>query len=672
MPRGLVLATPQLTSDGTPFSAQYDDVYHSTEGGLAQAQHVFLGGNGLPSAWQGKGAFTIVETGFGQGLNFLATWAAWRDDPQRCARLDFVSIEKHPFDCEGLAVVHPKDGALAPLAELLRQAWPVPVPGVHRLVFDGGSVTLTLLFGDAMEVLPQLSCAADAFYLDGFSPSKNPDLWQPRVFKQLARVARAGSTLATYTAAGFVRRGLQEVGFETRKAPGFGAKRDMTVAQFPTHWRTRRGPVQAPVWSERHAIVLGAGLAGCSLAERLASRGWRITLIDANDGPARGTSAHRAAAMHPHVSIDDSVLSRLSRAGNLLARRHWDALDRAGFATGFQRTGVLQLAEHADDATLQQRIVEALGYPASYIDWLTADQAAARVGASVPQGGWWFAQAGWVAPPDICRANLAAADAAIDARWNTHVALLRHEADHWQALDAQGEVIASAPVVVLANSLEAARLAPLTMALLKPVRGQLTDVPIACLEPGVAWPRAVVCGDGYLLPAEPGAQTVRTGSSFQPGECDLAERAADHAANLRRLAGLQPQQLGALARLDPAQLRGYVGVRCVSANRLPLIGPLVDEAAATAPGFRLRGPHAQLPRMAGLYAALAYGSRGLTWSVLGAELLAAQIDGGPLPLEADLAAALDPGRFVLRALQHGRGQGASAALAHSETADTPD
>ena len=590
MPRGLVLATPLLTPDGTPFSAQYDDVYHSTEGGLAQAQHVFLGGNGLPGALQGKSAFTIVETGFGQGLNFLATWQAWRDDPHRCARLDFVSIEKHPFDRAGLSVVHPKDGVLAPLAEALRETWPVPVPGVHRLVFDGGRVTLTLLFGDAIEMLPQLSCAADAFYLDGFSPAKNPDLWQPRVFKQLARVARAGATLATYTAAGFVRRGLQEAGFETHKAPGFGTKRDMTVAQFPTHWRTRRGPAEAPVWNERHAIVIGAGLAGCSVAERLAARGWRITLIDASDGPARGPSAHRAAAMHPHVSIDDSVLSRLSRAGNLLARRHWDALDRAGFATGFQPTGVLQLAEHADDAIEQQRIVAALGYPTDYIDWLNADQAAERVGACVPQGGWWFARAGWVAPPDICRASLAAAASAIDARWNTRVESLRQDGSQWQALDAEGSVIARAPVVVLANSLDAARLAPLASASLKPVRGQLTDVPVADLDPTVAWPKAVVCGDGYLLPAESGAHTVRTGSSFQPGESDLAERIADHAANLQRLAKLQPQQGKALARVEPAQLRGYVGVRCVSANRLPLIGPVVDEAAAMAPGFRLRGP----------------------------------------------------------------------------------
>jgi tRNA 5-methylaminomethyl-2-thiouridine biosynthesis bifunctional protein len=638
--------------DGTPFSAQYDDVYHSAEGGLAQAQHVFLGGNGLPGAWQGKRAFTIVETGFGQGLNFLATWAAWRDDPRRCARLDFVSLEKHPFDRAGLSVVHPKEGVLAPLAHALREVWPVAVPGVHRLAFDGGCVTLTLLFGDAMEMLPQLSCAADAFYLDGFSPAKNPDLWQPRVFKQLARVARAGATLATYTAAGFVRRGLQEAGFDARKAPGFGTKRDMTVAQFPTHWRTRRGPAEAPSWSERHAIVLGGGLAGCAVAERLAARGWRITLIDANDGPARGTSAHRAAAMHPHVSIDDSVLSRLSRAGNLLARRHWDALDRAGFASGFHPTGVLQLAEDDDDAVEQQRILHALGYPADYIDWIDADRAADRVGTSVPQGGWWFSQAGWVAPPDVCRASLAAAGPAIDGRWNTRVASLRAEGADWQAADDKGRVIASAPVVILANGLDAARLVPLARAALRPVRGQLTDVPVGSLAPDILWPKAVVCGDGYLLPAERDAQTVRTGSSFQPGECDLQERIDDHAANLLRLARLQPKQRDALAMLDPAQLRGYVGVRCVSANRLPLIGPLVDEAAAAAPGFRLRGPHAQLPRIQGLYGALAYGSRGLTWSVLGAELLAAQIDGGPLPLETDLVAALDPGRFALRALRH--------------------
>ncbi|MGL6155685.1 MAG: FAD-dependent 5-carboxymethylaminomethyl-2-thiouridine(34) oxidoreductase MnmC, partial [Ralstonia mannitolilytica] len=238
----------------------------------------------------------------------------------------------------------------------------------------------------------------------------------------------------------------------------------------------------------------------------------------------------------------------------------------------------------------------------------------------------------------------------------------------WQMLDTEGRVIAAAPVVVLANGVDAARLAPLASASLKPVRGQLTDVPIDALQPHVAWPRAVVCGDGYLLPAEPGAETVRIGSSFQPGDVDLAERVADHAANLQRAARLQPAQADALARVDPARLRGYVGLRCVSANRLPLIGPVPDEAAAAAPGFRLRGPHAAVPRVPGLYAALAYGSRGLTWSVLGAELLAAQIDGGPLPLEADLAAALDPRRFILRALRHGQG----ATRAETDPAGTLD
>ncbi|TYZ47959.1 bifunctional tRNA (5-methylaminomethyl-2-thiouridine)(34)-methyltransferase MnmD/FAD-dependent 5-carboxymethylaminomethyl-2-thiouridine(34) oxidoreductase MnmC, partial [Ralstonia solanacearum] len=377
-------------------------------------------------------------------------------------------------------------------------------------------------------------------------------------------------------------------------------------------------------------------------------------LIDEHEAPAGGTSAHRAAAMHPHVSIDDSVLSRLSRAATC-----WRvAIGRRSTAPALppvsSPTAVLQLAEHADDAAEQQRIVQVHGFPADFIAWLDAARAADRVGAGVPQGGWWFAQAGWVAPPDICRAALAAAGEAVELRWRTRIeSLLRHDAG-WQACDAQGNVIARAPVVVLANSLDAVRLAPLASAALKPVRGQLTDVPVAALEDGVPWPRAVVCGDGYLLPRERGAPTVRVGSSFQPGEADPDARTADHAANLRRLAGLQPRMPPPWPAWTRRGSMATVGVRSVSVNRLPLIGAVADEAVIMAPGFRLRGPHAALPRVPGLYAALAYGSRGLTWSVLGAELLAAQIDGGPLPLESELAAALDPGRFLMRALRHGK------------------
>ena len=143
-------------SDGTPYSSTYGDVYHSAESGPGQARHVFVGGNDLPGRWAGARVFTILETGFGLGLNFLATWREWRADPARCERLHFVSIEKHPFDRGALKTLHLRYGEFAALAERLQQAWPLLVAGLHRLHFEDELLTLTLAFGDAELLLPRL------------------------------------------------------------------------------------------------------------------------------------------------------------------------------------------------------------------------------------------------------------------------------------------------------------------------------------------------------------------------------------------------------------------------------------------------------------------------------------------------------------------------------------
>lgn len=653
MSRAIESAAPILSDQGVPYSPRYDDVYHSTAGGLAQAQHVFLAGNGLPGNWAGRDQFVIVETGFGQGLNFLATWQAWRDDASRCKRLHFVSIEKHPFTREGLAQLHAGLGDLVPLAHQLQQQWPDALPGLHRLTFEGGAVTLTLAFGDVEAVLPKLMVGADAFYLDGFSPARNADMWSDTVFRGLARLARMGATLATYTAAGFVRRGLQVTGFEVNKSPGFGGKRDMTVARFAPAWKNRRhAPPDAVRWPERHAIVIGAGLAGCAVTERLAARGWRITLLDAHDAPARQTSSHRAAAMHAHVSPDDSLLSRLSRAGNLYALQAWQALAEAGQPVGWHGSGVLQIGEDDSEDDAQRAALDALGFPESFVRWMSPEEAAARHGATVPRGGLWFPRGGWVAPPDICRAQLAAAGKHVDARFQSHVASIEHTDGVWHARDASGAVLASAPVLVLANAHEAERLVSGRFLALRRIRGQLTDLDAGQVEMLGGWPDCVVTGSGYLLP--PGADGgVRVGSSYQPDAGPLAESVEVHAANLGRLKSLLPDRSAALATIDPATLRGHVGVRTVTHNRLPLIGRMVDETQALAHAGALRGAHLRdVPRMPGLYGALAYGSRGLTWAALGAELIACQLEGEPLPLETDLADAIDPARLLLRALRH--------------------
>jgi tRNA U34 5-methylaminomethyl-2-thiouridine-forming methyltransferase MnmC len=232
--------------DGTPYSPRHDDIYHSAAGALAQARHVFIEGNGLPNRWRGKPCFTVLETGFGMGINFLATWATWRDDAHRAATLHFVSIEKHPFSASDLRAAHEAiidDAAVAPLAGALTSAWPPLESGLHRLAFDAGAVTLTLAFGDAACLLPLLADSgafADAIYLDGFAPSKNPDMWTLAIFASLACIARDEATFATYTSAGHVKRALSQNGFAYRKVAGFGGKRAMLVGK-------RASPLQSDV-----------------------------------------------------------------------------------------------------------------------------------------------------------------------------------------------------------------------------------------------------------------------------------------------------------------------------------------------------------------------------------------------------------------------------------------
>ena len=221
-----------LAADGTPISETYGDIYHSSAGGLAQALHVFLAGNGLPARWQGRDGFTILETGFGLGLNFLATWRAWRDDTQGCRKLHFISVEKHPLAAADLALAHAAWPELGDLAAQLRRFWPPFVAGAHRLEFEGGRLILTLIFADAVEVVPTLTMAVDAFYLDGFSPARNPELWSTGLCRSLACLAAPGATLATWSVAGSVRRALSAAQFAVEKRSGFAHKRQMLVGRY--------------------------------------------------------------------------------------------------------------------------------------------------------------------------------------------------------------------------------------------------------------------------------------------------------------------------------------------------------------------------------------------------------------------------------------------------------
>jgi tRNA 5-methylaminomethyl-2-thiouridine biosynthesis bifunctional protein len=645
----LTPATLAFREDGMPFSPAFGDVYHSASGAFEQSEAVFLHGNNLPERWQRRRIFTVLETGFGMGVNFLATWLAWRNDPERCERLHFVSVEKHPFSRDDLRIVLDAIVAHAPLSALAHElvnAWPMLVPGTHRLELEGGRVTLTLVFGDAAEALPKMWLRADAFYLDGFAPAKNPDLWSPAIFKALARVAGDDATFATWSSSGDVKRALVASGFEYRKVAGFGSKRASLVGRFAPRWRVRRyePPLPAAV-RERHAVVIGAGLAGCALVERLAARGWRVTLVERHAAPAREASGNPAGVFHPLISRDDSSASRITRAGFLYARQRWAALDAMGEGPVRTNSGLLHLATD-DESRAVAAALASFGYPNEYAHAVSREEAAQIAGVELACDGWFYPLGGAIDPASLCRAQCAAAGALLDARFGTNVKRVERTAEGWGVYDEADALIAEAEIVIFANAHDATRAAALDYAPTRIVRGQLTLVahsPIARL-------RVPVIGDGYAVPL-PGDVTL-AGATYEVDDADTALRAAGHVENLERVARMLPGLDAARAPSRAAELDGRAAFRCVTSDRLPMIGQLGDEAEARHFAARLAGAWPlDLPRMPGLYGAFAYGSRGLVWSALGAELIAAQLEGEPWPLERELAEHLDPARFLQRALR---------------------
>ncbi|WIM06558.1 MAG: FAD-dependent 5-carboxymethylaminomethyl-2-thiouridine(34) oxidoreductase MnmC [Candidatus Nitricoxidivorans perseverans] len=367
--------------------------------------------------------------------------------------------------------------------------------------------------------------------------------------------------------------------------------------------------------ADRRVVVIGAGAAGASAANRLAARGFDVTVVERHAEPGQGASGNIAGVFRPLPSLGDNSLSRLLRAGFLHGRRHIAALP--GVRHGL--TGVLHIARDAKHEDTQRRIVAEQAPPTEFVRFVERDEAARLAGWPVEAGGWWFPGGGWINPPSLCRANLAG----IEVRHGRAVAQIERTGGRWRLLDAGGALIAEAPILVLANGTEATkfvpRLAPHCPFPIRVGRGLVSHLPEDAAPPF----NIVATRVGYVTPAVDGIHCF--GATLATGDEDLSPRLADHLENLVRLDRILP---GYGRDLDPARLGGRVGLRPLSPDRMPVVGPLSASD--------------------GLWVINGFGARGLVFASLCAELLAARIAGEPLPLEADLVAALDPARFARR------------------------
>jgi tRNA 5-methylaminomethyl-2-thiouridine biosynthesis bifunctional protein len=608
-------------ADGVPHSARFADIYHTETGALAQARHVFLGGCGLPEAWAGHAQWRVLETGFGLGLNFLTTWQAWRADSARPGLLHFVSIEAFPVSREDLlraALAYPE---LAALAQELAEQWHGLLPGFHRLAFDEGRVLLTLCVGDVRPMLrTQRLFEADSIFLDGFSPTRNPDMWSQDTLKGVTRLARRGTRLATWSVARALRDGLAQCGWQAQMLPGLPPKRDCLGALFEPTWTVRRPPTPPEqAAGAGTCVIIGAGLAGAAVAASLARRGWQVTVLDAAPHPAAGASALPVGLAAPHVSPDDAQLSRLTRAG---IRTTWQQLMQLlDEGQDWAASGTLERR----DAAATARLPPGWSADGPNESWHASSGQLRASGLDADAAVLWHARAAWVRPRRLVQAWLA--QPGIRVLTDCRVAGIEQlPSGQWQALDAQGRAWIEADRLVIAAGIDSRDFAPALP--LQAVRGQVLFGHAA----GSSLPPHPINGDGHLIAGVPDGDQGPlwlAGSTYDRDSRDTDLRENDTQANLARVASLHAASAEVLASEHAhGRAQAWAGVRCASGDRRPLVGPL-DPA-------RPQGP----------WVCTALGSRGLSFAALCAELLAAQWHGEPLPLPAALARALDTRRLL--------------------------
>ncbi|MEX7657514.1 bifunctional tRNA (5-methylaminomethyl-2-thiouridine)(34)-methyltransferase MnmD/FAD-dependent 5-carboxymethylaminomethyl-2-thiouridine(34) oxidoreductase MnmC [Enterobacter hormaechei] len=654
-------ANLEFNAEGTPVSRDFDDVYFSNDNGLEETRYVFLDGNHLGTRFpeHPRSLFVVAESGFGTGLNFLTLWQAF--DCFRAAypeatlqRLHFISFEKFPLTAHDLRLAHQRWPELAHWAEQLQTQWPPAIGGCHRLILDDGRVTLDLWLGDINDLTDKLDDSmnqkVDAWFLDGFAPAKNPDMWSPHRFSAMARLARPGATLATFTSAGFVRRGLQEAGFTMRKTKGFGRKRDMLVGVMEQDLAI---PAQAP-WFARRAstsrevAIVGGGIASALLSLALLHRGWQVTLYCADEAPATGASGNRQGALYPLLSSHDPALFQFFPAAFTFARRLYDSLP---VAFDHDWCGVTQLGW---DEKSQQKITQmlSLGLPEDIAHAVTAQQVTETTGVDTGCGGIQYPLGGWLCPAELTSAAIALGQSrGLTVHYAHKVQSLSRTA-HWKLRFADGKEAQHASVV-LANGHHITQFTQTASLAVYPVGGQVSHIPTA---PQLSKLRQVLCYDGYLTPQNPSNGHHCIGASYHRGETDMQYSEADQQQNRQRLVDCFPDASWA-KEVDVSEGQARCGVRCATRDHLPMAGNVPDydatlevyqdladskETAVSAP------VHPELFMLGGL------GSRGLCSAPLLAEALAAQMSDEPVPLDRVTLAGLNPNRLWVRKLLKGK------------------
>lgn len=657
-------ASVSWLDSGLPYSSRHEDVYYSRDDELAESQHVFINANNLSQRWKDSSVdtqvFTLAELGFGSGLNFLQVARLWCDSNERPARLNYLAFEKYPLSNEQLQKIHQRWPELAVQSRELQQYYPDHSAGCHRLCLDN-NITLDLYYGDAYSQLAsryaQAHTAIDCWFLDGFSPRLNQSLWDPQLFQLIAKASKQTTTLSTYSVAGSVRRALAAAGFEPEKIPGHGKKRHMLRASraessSPTAPDTKKTtPNTAEPWFElpafaprqRTAIVIGAGLAGCSTAYSLARRGWHVTVYDSADKPAAGASGNRQLALRCRLFKSHTSPAEFFLHGFLFAARQFHKLKKSA-GVDWHDCGVLQLKNAMNKrSALSDGDLAAL-YCAQIINPLSVTDASVKAGTQLSDAAWHVPAGGWINPDSLCHAYLSHPNIELIAA--TDITKIERRNDTWAVADNCSEINHS-ELVVIANSYGATQFEQCRELPLQTVRGQLTEIQANDKSSGL---KTVVSGERTVFPAAGHRHVVSASYSSDNSEAHSSKD--DNVSNL----SLAANNFADEKFLSSEIIADRVSQRCNSIDHLPVVGMLPDVPAMNKTygqlgknakaRFQTRGSY--LP---GLYINVGHGSNGLASGPLSGEFLAALINGENLPLSRAMINSISPTRFLIRNLK---------------------
>jgi len=664
---------------GLPRSRAFDDLYFSAENGLEESRYVFLQGNKLEERWlalNDNDQFVIAETGFGSGLNLLAAADLWLKTAPKTAQMHFISTELFPMRKPDLERTLAHWTELADLSMNLLASYPDLTPGFHRFSLTD-NIHVTLIFDDVISALAELTptlaselwdyknWSVDAWFLDGFAPSQNPNMWAEELFPLINRLSGDTATAATFTSAGVAKRGLKDWGFDIDKIPGFGRKREMLVAnrnpQIKVDLASRKQPhrLASACWhlnaqktfKPSNVAIIGAGIAGCTTAEALSRRGVHCTLFDAGD-IASGASGNPQAALYARLSpgsasskggdLEDFCLHALEYAAGYYA-------DRIQSEDLGNLCGLIQLARDEDEARKMQRIGERFEAAQEFCQQIDPASASNLSGLNICNTALYLPKSGWINGPNFCAHLIKRSGAILKSNTCVQTIARQAQANKPQFLLYSGqEELGEFDAVILCTAMGTLSFPEASWLPVRPIRGQIS---LLNRQPETSNLKTVLCQETYLTPVYQGLQSVGATYNLDTDSSELKDE--DHQTNLTDLQKL----LGLDKHIDvePQTLQGRAATRTTTPDYLPIVGSLpslhgfVDQYQIWRKDRKRAIPEAHYGHK-GIYLNLGYGSRGYTYAPICAELLAAKIAQEPEPLPNSISKALHPARFLVRAL----------------------